>query len=234
MVSTGNQYTWKYASHILGLPNGSSETLNESETIPFAQMLLHGYVNYSAYPLNVEGDYETALLLSLETGSGVYYRWMGADDSIFDYTEFFNNFSLNYMDTFDRAVSLYKKAAFVLNDVVDKPITHHDQIAAYYVLDHKGLIGYLQPGETGYVEGKNTPALPRTACGGVFATTYGDQKVVIVNYNSADVELNDRTVVKAKSYLDLTVKEYQAIVNGSAYVALSTAPAGSADVTQEG
>lgn len=237
-VSTGNFYTWNSASHIFGLPSGSSEYQMESSAIPFAQILLHGYVNYSIDPVNQSGDYETALLLALETGSAFSFRWMGAQDSIFDYTSYYDYFSLNYNGTFDRAVDLYKEAASVLNDVVNKPITNHEAVNAYYALDHEGLIGWLTAEDEGYVEGENTPAVKRVPCNGVFATVYGDAKVIIVNYNSDDVELNDRTVVKAKSYLVLTVKEYKNIINGSAYEPLPEPPAAEEPVqdetTQEG
>ncbi|MBP3300892.1 MAG: hypothetical protein J6M34_05250 [Clostridia bacterium] len=220
-VSTGNFYTWKYASHIFGLPSGSTEYLTQDSAIPFTQMILHGYVNYSMEPVNQTGDYKTALLLTLETGSAPSFRWMGAEDSIFDYTPYYNYFSLNYKSTFDRAVALYKEAAAVLNDVVNDPITEHKELDAFFVLDHEGLIGWNDPEidpKTGkYVTDKEgniiiTPAVERISSkGGVFATVYGDKKVVVVNYNPFDVELNDRRVVKALSYEVYTLEEYEAI-----------------------
>ncbi len=220
-VSTGNFYTWKFASHIFGLSTGSSEYMTESSGIPFTQIMLHGYVNYSLEPLNQTGDYETALLLALETGSAFTFRWMGAEDSVFDYTEFYNYFSLNYTSTFDRAVEIYKEAAKVLNDVVNESITDHMTVDAFYALDHEGLIGWTEiPVPEGAEPGTlptYEPALKRVACDGVFATVYGGKKVVLVNYNSNDVELNDRTVIKAKSYLVLTMNEYEKAITGTAY-----------------
>lgn len=233
MVSTGNFYTWTYADHILGLPSSSTQYLMQSDSIPFVQMLLHGYVNYSLDPLNASGDYETALLLALETGSAFSVRWMGADDSIFDYSVHYNYFSLNYKSTIDRTVAIYKEAASVLNDVLNVPIVEHAKIPAYFPVEHEGLIGWLPVDKDGNVidenavvpEGTEKPviddfveALKRVDCdGGVYMTRYGDVKVVIVNYNAFDVELTDRTVVEAKSYKVLTVAEYEAIANGSAY-----------------
>ncbi len=222
-VSTGNFYTWKYASHIFDLPTGSTEYLMEANAIPFAQIMLHGYVNYSVDALNQTGDYENALLLALETGSAFSLRWMGAEDSVFDYTAFYNYFSLNYESTIDRAVATYKEAAKVLNDVVNQPITDHAALDAFYVLDHEGLIGWTEiPVPEGSAVGTlptYEPSVKRVECGGVFATVYGDKKVVIVNYNDNDAELNDRTVIQAKSYLVLTVDEYNKILEGTAYEA---------------
>ncbi len=241
-VSTGNFYTWKYASHIFDLPAGSTEYLMESSSIPFTQIMLHGYVNYSLEALNSTGDYETALLLALETGSAFSFRWMGAEDSVFDYTTFYNYFSLNYTSTFDRAVEIYKEAASVLNDVVNQPITEHRAMDAFYLLDHEGLIGWTEvpvpdnaaPGTLPTYE----PSIKRVECGNVFATVYGNKKVVIVNYNTHDAELNDRTVIKAKSYMVLTLDEYNKIIDGTAYEAqpIPEPPAAenTDDATQEG
>jgi len=244
VVSTGNSYTWKYATHIFGLPSGSTEYHMQTSAIPFAQMLLHGYVNYSLDPINETGDYDTALLLMLETGAAPAFRWMGADDSVFDYTAFYNYFSLEYSATFDRAVELYKKAAEVLNDVVNEPITKHEALDSYYTLELEGLIGWKEP-----VPDATTGLLPTdkegnviyeaeveriSAKGGVFATTYGDKKVVIVNYNPFDVELVDRTVVSAGSYKVCTVAEYEAIINGSAYEPLPEVQAPAENNGQEG
>lgn len=237
-VSTGNFYTWNYATHIFGLPSGSTEYMMESESIPFAQIMLHGYVNYSLDPLNQTGDYETALLLALETGSAFSVRWMAEEDSIFDYTTFYNYFSLQYGATFDRVVETYKKAAEVLNDVVNTPITDHQALDAYYVLDHEGLIGWTEvPVPEGSAAGTlptYTPSVKRVECGGVFATVYGDKKVVVVNYNANDAELNDRTVIKAKSYLVLTLDEFNKILDGSAYEAEPVPAAPVEDTNQEG
>ncbi len=234
-VSTGNLYTWKYATHIFGLPTGSSQYLMESSAIPFAQIMLHGYVNYSTDPLNQSGDYETALLLALETGSAFSFRWMAADDSIFDYTYYYNYYSLNYNSTIDRAIALYKEASSVLNDVVNEEISRHEAVSAYHVVDQEGLIGWIQPGEEGYVEGENTPKIQRIEVDGVFATVYGEKKVVVVNYNSHDVELNDGVaVVGARSYKVYTLAEYENILNGSAYEPLPEVPEAPVDGEQEG
>lgn len=242
-VSTGNFYTWNYASHIFGLPVGSSQYHTQSSAIPFAQMMLHGYVNYSVDPINQTGDYNTALLLILETGAAPAVRWMAAEDSIFDYTSFYNYFSLNYKSTIGRATELYKEAAAVLNDVVNTPIVKHEELDAYYILDVEGLLGWVQAeadadgkipvdADGNYVY---NPAHTRTSAGGgVFATTYGDKKVVIVNYNPFDVELNNRATVEAMSYKVCTLAEYEEIMNGSAYEPKPVVQAPVVDEGQEG
>jgi len=207
MFETGNDYTWKYASHILNLPMGSSQYMSTSEAIPFIQMVLHGYVDYASSPLNESADYSTAILEMLETGSGVYFKWMGAENSILNNTDyvFQDWYSVNYKDSFDIAVELYKEISGLMNKVANKPITNHEILEAYHV--YEGERTYYAEGDENYVEGELNASYNRIATSGVYATTYGDSVKFIVNYNDYDVELADETtVIPAKGYLEVKGK----------------------------
>ncbi len=207
MVQTGNDYTWKYASHILNLPMGSSQYMSTSEAIPFIQMVLHGYIDYASSPLNESADYSTAILEMLETGSGVYFKWMGADNSILNNTDyvFQDWYSVNYKDSFDIAVELYKEISGLMNKVANKPMTAHEILEAYHVYD--GERTYYAEGDENYVDGELNASYNRIPTSGVYATTYGDSVKFIVNYNDYDVELADETtVIPAKGYLEVKVK----------------------------
>jgi len=202
LFSVGNDYTWKYASHIVELPMGSSEYLSTTGSIPFVQMVLHGYIQYASEAFNISADYQTHLLKCLETGSGVIFRWMYDDDGVFDNTDFYQFYSLNYKNSFDRAVALYKEIAAILDKVSGKEITLHETANAYLVYD--GEIHTLAEGEEGYVEGQETLSYNRIATTNVFHTVYGNGTVdIYVNYNSFDVELEDRTIVPANGYLEV-------------------------------
>lgn len=177
-VSTGNDYTWKYADAIFGLPQGSSDYTSESESVPFLQIVLHGYVSYSGDAFNISGDYETEILKAVETGSNPSFRWTYEDNTVFDNTALASEFySVTYTGTFDRAVQIYKELNEAMKDVVNLPITNHEKVSA-----------------TDVATGNETS--------GVFATTYGNNvKTFFVNYNSYDVALEDGNVIPAKSYI---------------------------------
>lgn len=186
MFQTGNDYTWKYASHILNLPVGSSQYMSTTEAVPFIQMVLHGYIDYAGAPLNESADYSTALLEMLETGSGLYFKWMGAENSILNNTDyvFQDWYSVNYQDSYDIAIELYKEVSKLMNKVANKPITKHEILEAYHVYENESV-----------------------EVGNVYATTYGDSVKFIVNYNDFEVELADgATVVPANGYLEVNVK----------------------------
>ncbi len=188
LFTTGNDYVWAEATHIINMPMGSSDYMSSSYSIPFIQMLLHGYVNYTGTAVTRNSDYTDALLLCLETGSGLSVNWMAADNSIFDNTELVDMYSMNYEDSFDRVVELYKKVSAVLDKVSTLPITNHEYVDAYRT----------QPA----VDDEGNIAVGADAQ--IAATTYGDKYIVYVNYSSRDYCLADGTVIPAEGYVEVT------------------------------
>lgn len=189
MVDQGNDYTWGYADHIIDIPMGSSEYLSSTGSIPFLQIVLHGYVNYTGEAFNTEADYTTSILKAVETGAGVHFRWMAAENSIFQNTSFANFYSLNYNDSFDEAIDAYTQVSKVVDLVVDQEIDQHEEVEAYVQSPYIGDI------ESASAEFR------RTETDNVFMTTFENGVQVLVNYNSYNIELEDRTVVEAQSFV---------------------------------
>lgn len=189
MVDQGNDYTWAYADHIIDIPMGSSEYLSSTGSIPFLQIVLHGYVNYTGEAFNTEADYTTSILKAVETGAGVHFRWMAAENSIFQNTSFANFYSLNYNDSFDEAIDAYTQVSKVVDLVVDQEIDQHEEVEAYVQSPYIGDI------ESASAEFR------RTETDNVFMTTFENGVQVLVNYNSYNIELEDRTVVEAQSFV---------------------------------
>lgn len=192
MIDRGNDYSWKYVSDIIDLPMGSSEYLSSEGSIPFVQMILHGYVNYSGAAFNVESDYTTSALRAIETGSGIYFKWMAADNSIFKYTPFTDFYSLNYKDTFDEAIKAYKAVSEFCDLVQGQLMIDHSEPEAYIENPYIGDV-YKEDGGS---------KIPLTATKNVYMTTFENGVQVVVNYNGYNVELReDRTLIEANSYI---------------------------------
>ncbi len=185
LVSTGNDYTWKYADHIVYLPIGASEYLSSTGSIPFIQMVLHGHIQYAAEPFNTSADYETQILKCLETGSGVIFRWMYDSNDVFDNTTFYDFYSLHYTDSFDRAVEVYKEVASVLDRVTSEQITLHETATAY-------------------IKGATDANGEKVEINNVFHVIYGNGALELyINYNSSEVELESGATVPALGYLEV-------------------------------
>ena len=205
IADTGNDYVWKYAKTIIDLPMGSSEYLSSTGSIPFIQIVLHGYIDYTGAAFNVEADYTSSILKAVETGAGLYFRWMGEDNNVFQYTELINFYSLHYTDTFNEAIDAYKKVAEFCDLVRGQTITAHEKTEAYIESPYIGDI----PSES-----------VRSGTDNVFMTTFENGVQVVVNYNSYNVELggldDGRYTVAGNSYV-YRMDEYSDWVVPSSY-----------------
>nr|WP_144922149.1 DUF5696 domain-containing protein [Paenibacillus bovis] len=126
--NNSNAYAFAYTNDIVNVPMDSNQYLILDETIPFYQLVLHGYVNYAGAPLNLADDYTYELLKSIETGAGLYFEWIYADNSILKETDFEHLYSVNYANWYDEAVSLYKRINTALQPVRGKEITDHKRV----------------------------------------------------------------------------------------------------------
>lgn len=64
-----NDYLLKHASKIYNIQQDSSQYMYASDTVPFSQIVLHGYVDYYISPLNFAADEEETVLKMIETGA---------------------------------------------------------------------------------------------------------------------------------------------------------------------
>lgn len=78
MVSGGNAYLFPYARHIVQAPMSDSGFHITDESVPFYQIVLHGYVDYAGMPYNLAQEVELReyVLQCLEYGSNVYFTWI--------------------------------------------------------------------------------------------------------------------------------------------------------------
>ena len=102
MVDTGNSYLFPYADSVLNLPMSSSNRYEERESVPFLQIVVHGYLSYAGEALNMSDNYETARLRSIEYGGEAFYTVNYASPSLLKNTEYSSMYSSYYSDWLDR------------------------------------------------------------------------------------------------------------------------------------
>lgn len=73
VTSGGNAYSWKYVDYITDIATDSSRHACSSATVPFLGIVLHGYVQTAATPINMEGNTDYALLRAIENGSALKF-----------------------------------------------------------------------------------------------------------------------------------------------------------------
>ncbi len=136
MVDGGNAYTWKYVDHILGVSLDSSRYLISSYSVPFLGVVLHGYMNFTGTPLNMEGDLNYAKLKAIENGASVYFTlsYQNTQNLKEDYY-LSKYYSVRYDIWFDDVVEIYNELNSALQDVQTMPIIGHSFLTGTRVPD---------------------------------------------------------------------------------------------------
>lgn len=164
MVRGANDFTLPFIKNIVDVPESSSNSTVLDESVPFYQIVINGYFNFSGAPFNLaNSDSKTQFLKMIETGGLPFYSWIYRKQSLIKDTEFDNYYSVNYKIWLEEAVKYHNKTEKVYKDLHDKKITDHQQIKndVYQTTYENGvsiIVNYNQDkieikGET--VEGEN-------------------------------------------------------------------------------
>ncbi len=139
MVDGGNSYMLPYVSHVSDVPfySRGEEIINDS--IPFYQMVLSGYVPYSAQPANLANRTGRLYLLKLlETGSIPTFVVSKETSAEVKHTNFNHLYAINYEDLKGSIVELYEETSAVLGSLWHQPITDHRRLSQDVFLTEYG------------------------------------------------------------------------------------------------
>ncbi len=130
MINGGNDYAVAYADLVTNMSLQGSEYTIIDYTVPFYQLAIHGYVNYTGESLNLAQDGDTELLLSAEYGAGLSFTLM--DESIFTlqdttYTEYFG---AEYDAWHEKLVEIYTRYNEELGHIFSQEMTDHEYITS--------------------------------------------------------------------------------------------------------
>jgi len=131
MLNGGNAYALSTAKHVLEAPSDSNGFQLAAESVPFYQMVLHGYIDYAGKPFNLTDDQDirTNVLRSLETGSSVYYSWILNDPAVLKDTNYSSLYANDYRSWFDQAIGAYQEVNGILAKVHGQTIQSHTKLA---------------------------------------------------------------------------------------------------------
>lgn len=130
MINMGNDYAMPYADMITNMDLRGSEYTILDECVPFYQLALHGYINYTGEPLNICGNEQDELLYSAEYGAGLSFSLM--DESPFAlqktlYTEYYGS---EYASARDRVISIYNRYNEELGHTFSQEMIGHKNITS--------------------------------------------------------------------------------------------------------
>ncbi len=129
MAKKANAYMLPYVNSIFEISNTSSMFNLTDASVPFYQMVIHGSVEYSGEPINLNGDARKTFLQAVEAGSGMYYRWCYASNGDVKDLWFDGMYSLSYESWIDDAIKMYKEYNDILGATADEYIVAHENVA---------------------------------------------------------------------------------------------------------
>ncbi len=171
MIEGGNAYTWQYADHILNLAIDSSHYLSSSNAVPFLGIVLHGYMQYTGAPINMEGNLKYGILKAIESGASLYFilTYQNATKLKEDI-----NLSQNYSVRYDiwagsyndegvfetgELVDVYHRLNDVTADLQDKLIIGHEMLNGQRVPDADELEADIAEEEAARLEAEEKARL---------------------------------------------------------------------------
>lgn len=127
MVVGGNDYSWAYTQNMVDVPTGADRYYIVDESIPFMQMVLHGYVDYAGTPVNSNDAYnpDDQFLTMLEYGASPHYVWTYQPTVMMERTPYDRYYSTQYTDWINQAVTFYQQYNNVYKNLRTQQMTDY-------------------------------------------------------------------------------------------------------------
>lgn len=130
MVNEGNDYAVAYADMVSNMDLRGAEYTIIDKTVPFYQMALHGYVNYTGEPLNLTKELQDELLKSAECGAGLSFTLMEESSFTLQNTLYTEYFGAEYAAAKENMYAIYNRYNKELGHVFSQKMTGHEYLAA--------------------------------------------------------------------------------------------------------
>lgn len=124
----GNDYSLAYADWIYDLPSTDTGYPNMTRSVPFAQMVLHGYIPYTSIAGNTFYDETQQTLKWIEYGYIPYYKLADAETGNLLGTNMSELFSAEFDYWSDRVVEKYNLFKDEFGSLYTQTMVRHDKI----------------------------------------------------------------------------------------------------------
>ncbi len=160
MIKEGFDFTLPYADILTDMDLSGIHYMILDKYIPFYQTALHGMMDYTCKALNLQGDYQTELLRSVEYGAGLNYTFMAADASVTRetfYTGLYGTTFSSWEEDAKKTILRYQQEAKGLNR---QRITGHEELNEYVRVTayEDGTKVYVNYGTEDYIGETRVPA----------------------------------------------------------------------------
>lgn len=130
MVSGGNIYALKHASHVISAPLSDTEYFMVDQGIPLYEMIVHGCVDYTGEPLNTlqSASWKEDMLRLIEYGASPRYVFTYQDATAMKYTGLNRYSATTFADWQEEAVASWKQLSSVLSPVRSACMVAHEAV----------------------------------------------------------------------------------------------------------
>ena len=163
LLSDSNDYAFAYADNIINVPLGDNDYYIVDETVPFYEMLIHGYIDYAGAAINLSDSYDKAdIVLNLvENGASPHFMFTYDNSSDIKNTGLNRFYSTTYESWRDDAIAIYSEVNEALKYVNGAAMTDHKTLdnGVKAVAYDNGVTIYINTGNREQtVDGVSVPA----------------------------------------------------------------------------
>lgn len=163
LLNAGNDYAFGYADDMINVPLSSNDYYIIDETVPFYEMLIHGYIGYAGSVINLSDTYEKSdIVLNLvENGAAPHFMFSWENSSDIKTTALNRFYSTSYENWKDDAVAIYNEVNGALKYVTGAAMIKHETLdsGVKAVTYSNGVVIYINTGNSDKtVNGVTVPA----------------------------------------------------------------------------
>ena len=128
MINGGNDYAVKNADFITNISLHGNQYAIIDSFVPFYEIALHGYVNYTSTPVNLAYEMDQVILESAEVAAGLQFSFMEASPRKIQETFYSEYYASCFDDWKNKFVELYSEYNSKLAPVINSTITGHEYV----------------------------------------------------------------------------------------------------------
>ena len=128
IVNQGNEYALPYASLVTNMNLKGSDYTILDENIPFLQLAIHGYVNYTGESINISGNQDEEVLYSAAYGAGLSFTFMKESAFTLQDTLYTHYYGCDYDEWKNNMINIYNRYNSELGHVFNQKMTDHEFI----------------------------------------------------------------------------------------------------------
>ena len=124
-INMGNVYAAVYSDLITNMDLQGTRYTILDRSVPFYELALHGYVNYTGEALNLAGNFEEELLNSVEYGAGLQFSLMKESTFTLQKTLYTEYYGSDYDAVHDKMMDVYNRYNAELGHTFNQEMTDH-------------------------------------------------------------------------------------------------------------